>query len=116
MPFDLYQSPATDLRRLVQGRVSLMQMYIQPHTLPHPALIPDPSTSYTPKVRIGVKNNRRARSRGEITTSVYQVSAHHDLRFQVVRQVFACKQSLLDQATILGFTFSLPCIYSHTDR
>ena len=92
-----------------------MQMYIQPHTLPHPDSGPYTSTSYTAKVRIGVKNNHRARSRREITTSVYQVLPHHDLRFQVVRQVLACKQSLLDQATILGFTFSLSCIYSDTD-
>jgi len=31
-------------------------------------LIPDPSTSYTAEVRVGVKNNRRVRSRIEITT------------------------------------------------
>ena len=43
-----------------------MQMYIQ--RVLCLILIPDPSTIYTAEVRIGVKNNRRARSRRGITT------------------------------------------------
>jgi len=50
-----------------------MQMYIQ--RILCLILIPDPSTSCTAEVRIGVKNNRRAPPRSEIEVN-YQIGTN----------------------------------------